>query len=131
MDSWSCLMVEKGPGIITDDIRASLKLAACDLALRKCDRLPIDTEACDGIIQTEWKTYSVGSTSGVLFRAQVTEETGDYFVNFLLNEDDLKRGADLIREMREGPGRSWGKSPTRFPVPELYEFYDLRKHKLN
>ena len=131
-DSWTCLMVEKGPGVLEDDVRDALKLAACELAYQKIDRMNMVNDVCDGIIQTEWKTHNVGSRSGVLFRAQITEDTGDYFVNFLLNEDDLKRGADIIRETREREGgNGWEMSNERIPVPELYEFRNLRKHKLH
>ena len=131
-DSWTCLMVQKGPGVLEDDVRDALKLAACELAYQKIDRMIMVNDVCDGIIQTEWKTYNVGSLSGVFFRAQITEDTGDYFVNFLLNEDDLARGADIIREHREKEGGSgWVQSRGRIPVPELYEFKNLRKHKLH
>lgn len=130
-DSWTCLMVEKGPGVIADDVRTALKMTACQLALDKLDRMRISHEVCEGIMQTEWKTHVVGSRSGVLFRAQITEETGDYFVNFLLNEDDLKKGAEVIRQMREEGSLGWHETDERFPVEELYHFYDLRKHKLH
>jgi hypothetical protein len=130
-DSWSCLMVEKGPGLIEDDVRAALKMEACRLSLEKIDRRKMSNSVCDGIIQTEWTTHVVGGRAGVLFRAQITEETGDYQINFLLNEDDLKRGTDFLRQMKEEEGRRWGEASERFPDPDLYVFYDLRRHKLH
>lgn len=130
-DSWSCLMVEKGPGVITDEVRAALKMAACNLSLKKIDRSKINSEVCDGIIQTAWDSHIVGSRSGILFRAQITEKSGDYFVNFLLNEDDLKQGGELLRQLEEKRGGSWTAVQEPFPLKELHVFYDLRPHKLN
>lgn len=49
-DSWTCLMVEKGPGTIDDDVRSDLKLAACDLNMRKHDRMNIVSDVCDGVL---------------------------------------------------------------------------------
>jgi hypothetical protein len=48
----------------------------------------------------EWNTHSVGGRSGVLFRTQIDCEDGtDYMVNFLFSEEDLKRGAEIIKRM--------------------------------
>ncbi len=129
-DSWTCILVQDGPGVLDEDVCAALKLAACDLALRKLDRMRISLDVCEGIIQTEWRTHVVGTRSGVLFRAQITEDTGDYFVNFLLHEDDLKRGADYISEVRE-KRYSMTTAEGTLPVPELYIFKNLRKEKLH
>jgi hypothetical protein len=125
------LAVKKGPGIISEDVLASLKLAACELAYNKIDRTSINTDFCEGVIQTEWKSRSVGGFAGVLFNAQIFGEGEDYFVNFLLNETDLARGADIIREIHDGNKGNWGISLERIPVEELYEFRNLRRHKLN
>lgn len=126
-DSWSCLSVEKGPGTISDEVRNALKAAACDLHLKKWDEMRIENDIISGIIKTEWKTYMVGGRSGVLFRAQIDCEDGtDYKINFLFHEDDLERGAEIIRQMEEGESDNWQDSPVRFPVPELYRFEDLR-----
>lgn len=126
-DSWTCLMVEKGPGLLDDKIRAALKMAACDLYRRKEERMPIFHDACDGIITTEGKSYTVGSTSGVLFRAHIDTENGcDYRVNFLLSERDLERGASALREMEERGMVVWRSPSGGFPCEELYRFCDLR-----
>jgi hypothetical protein len=126
-DSWSCLSVENGPGLLSDIVRNSLKVAACDLHLKKWGEMRIESDVISGVIKTEWNTHSVGGQSGVLFRAQIDCEDGtDYKVNFLFNEDDLKQGAEIIRQVAESEGSNWEDSPTRFPVPELYQFYDLR-----
>ncbi len=120
-------MVQKGPGMITDDIRAALKMAACDLHLKKWDRMHIVSDICDGIIETSWDTHTVGTRSGVLFRTQIGSDKGEYMVNFLLNTDDLERGAEVLREMEEKGEAVWGKSAAPFPCPALYRFYDLHR----
>ncbi len=126
-DSWSCLSVEKGPGVISDEVRNTLKAAACDLHLKKWDEMHIENDIISGIIKTEWTTCSVGGRSGVLFRAQIDCEDGtDYKVNFLFSEDDLERGSEILRQVEEHAGGKWENIPTRVPVPELYRFYDLR-----
>ena len=130
-DSWSCLMVEKGPGIIDDDTRATLKAAACNLHLQRIDRMVITSDVCGGIIQTNWDSHTVGGRSGVLFRCQIERDAGDFFVNFLLNTNDLEAGAEIIREMEERGFGRWDTSQERFPVPELYKFSDLRKRSLH
>jgi hypothetical protein len=126
-DSWTCLMVEKGPGMISDDVRAALKMAACDLHLKKWDRMHIVSDTCDGIIETAWDTHLVGTRSGVLFRTQIGSEDGEYMVNFLLSTDDLERGAEVLREMEERGESVWGRAPTPFPCPALYRFHDLHR----
>jgi hypothetical protein len=133
-DSWHCLSVEKGPGMISDEVLEMLRLSACDLSLKKWDKMHIENDLVSGIITTHWNTYVVGSRSGVLFRAQIDCEDGtDFMVNFLFNEDDLARGAQIIKQMEEGEAGRWSDKPGRIPVPEMYEFYNLRtkRNRLN
>jgi len=121
-------MVEKGPGIITDAVRNFLKVAACDLHLKQWDRMPIANDICEGIIQTDWQTYCIGSRAGILFRSQISSEGAeDYSVNFLLSTEDLENGAALIQEIYESEGGEWRTTTRRFPIKELYEFHDLRR----
>jgi hypothetical protein len=133
-DSWTCVMIDKGPGVLEDDVRDSLKLSACELAVNKLDRMQMSTPVCDGVIQTEWKSHNIGSRSGILFRAQITSESGDYKVNFLLSEDDLKRGAKILRASRKQNKKSaqrWEHTTGTLPLEELYDFRDLSKRKLH
>lgn len=125
-DSWTCLMVEKGPGMLDDDVRTALKKAACHLQYKRWDRMHIESDVCGGLIETAWKTHVVGSRPGVLFRAQIEGEEEDYFVNFLLSVDDLERGAHVLRE-EEREGNVWADSSTSFPCEDLYRFENLRK----
>ena len=129
-DSWTCLMVQNGPGILPDDVRTALKIAACQMNLSKKDRISISNDVCVCVVETEWDTYGVGSRSGVLFRAQITTDTsgGDFKVNFLLNREDLKRGAKLLRAYEEGKISSH-LADGPIPVEVLYEFHDLQKPK--
>lgn len=97
-DSWTIIMVSSGgPGIIGDDVRAALVAAAYNLHVQQCERMRIDSEVCDGIIQTNRDTCTVGSLSGVLFRAQIDTEAGGWLVEFLLHKKDLKRAAEILR----------------------------------
>ena len=126
-DSWSCLMVQNGPGFIPDSIRTTLKAAACGLKLEGKDTSFIENDACSGIITTAWRTHLVGSISGVLFRSQFDfERASDCKVNFLLSIKDLDRGVALIREMEEREPGIWTNSSGKIPVDDLYKFYNLR-----
>lgn len=126
-DSWTCLLVQNGPGMLPDNVCTALKVAACDLHLKKWDEIRLVNDIVEGILKTEWKTYVVGTRSGVLFRAHIDCENGtDYMVNFLLNERDLKKGAETLKQMEESAGGEWRESSTRFPIDELYQFYNLR-----
>ena len=127
-DSWTILMVKKGPGVISDEVCRTLKAAACRLSLKKWEQMHIGNDACCGLIKTSWVTARVGGRSGILFRAEVEsmDEPGAFQVNFLLNEEDLKRGEQILREMEEAPQ----KSDVMFSVGEipcalLYDFADL------
>jgi hypothetical protein len=126
-DSWSCVMVDKGPGTISDKIRNTLKASACNLHLQNADRMNISNDICRGVIETSWDSHLIGTRAGILFRATVEADNGDYHVNFLLSHQDLESGADVIRDLEESGAGSWGRSFERFPVPALYQFEDLRK----
>ena len=129
-DSWTCVMVKNGPGLIDEDVKCAIKMAACDLFQRKIERNKLRNDVCEGYIQTEWKSRAVGARSGILFHAHITADDGDYQVNFLLSEDDLERGAEFVRDIEERQ-ESTLRGNFRVPVEELYVFKDLRKHKLN
>ncbi len=128
-DSWTCLMVEKGPGIITGEVRAALKMAACDLQRKKWDRMHIQSDVCGGLIETAWKTHAVGSRSGILFRAQIDGDSANgYMVNFLTSiAEDLKRCADVLHEMEERGEEKWSAAQSPFPCEALYRFDDLHR----
>jgi hypothetical protein len=120
-------MVQKGPGLLSDQVCAELKKAACELYLKKRENMHMRGGLCEGVIQTEWETCVVAACRGIIFRTQFDWDGGGCKVNFLLREEDLERGAEVIREMMEQVGSDkWATSPEPFPVPELYEFYDLR-----
>ena len=120
-------MVDKGPGTLSRDVRAALKMAACRLHLDRKDRVQLFSEVLDGIIQTDWNTQLVGSRSGVLFRAHVDCKDGiDFKVNFLLSVADLKQGAEFLKKLEDNSGSPWGTTTKPFPVSALYDFHDLR-----
>jgi hypothetical protein len=41
MESWCCAMVKDGPGIIPVNVRLHLQYSACDLVLKKQERMKI------------------------------------------------------------------------------------------
>lgn len=125
-DSWSCVTVEKGPGLLDDAICAALKKAACALSLKGLDAMIFKEKICEGRIETEWKSFSFGTRNGILFRTEVDADGASFRVNFLLNRQDLERGEEVIREQEEGDCvlaqiPYFGELP-----PELSDFSDLR-----
>lgn len=126
-DSWTCIMVEKGPGILPEDVKLSLKVAACELHLKGLDQMLISDKHCMGLIKTEWKTILYGERSGVLFKSQIDSEAGTYHVNFLLNRTDLETGGELIRRLKEDPMIAF-MGTGHLPIEELHQFEDLHLH---
>ncbi len=124
-DSWTCLMVEKGPGILPDDVRVALEAAACNLHLNKTDSMHFSSNVCNGIIESPWKTYAVGARSGILFKAQIESDAGDYLVNFLLNTTCLDEGRDFLKRLEENLKGTWIPRDGHLPVEALYQFQDL------
>lgn len=120
-------MVQHGPGIISDEVRAALKKAACELHLKKMTRMQMRGGVCDGVIETDGETCFLGTRSGVLFRSQFDWQGGGCKVNFLLGTDDLENGAEMLRRIaEENEDSEWIVSSEPIPVPQLYQFYDLR-----
>lgn len=124
-------MVQRGPGIISDAVRAALTVAACRLQLNRHDSSRISSEVCDGYIETAWDTQLVGTRSGVLFKAQLDCDEGTYQVNFLLSEDDLESGAAELERMSLEDEGEWVQGDGQIPVPALYEFLNLPTARLN
>lgn len=127
-DSWTVVMVQNGPGIIPEEVCAALKKAACELHLKKMERMQMRSGVCEGVIQTDGETLSLSARRGVLFRSQFDWDGGGCKVNFLLSVDDLENGAETLRRMMEEEYEDgeWLLSDEPIPIPELYEFYDLR-----
>ncbi len=125
-DSWICLLNEDGPGIVPESVRDTLKITACDLHRKRWNRMPVIGDTCEGTLETRWDTHSVGSQSGVLFRAQITTDNGTWRVNFLLNVRDLERGAEMIREYEEGETPPWVRI-SGVDCPALRDFRDLTR----
>ena len=123
-DSWTCVMVDKGPGVLSDRVKLSLKVAACELHLDGFDQKLISNAVCTGLIKTSWSSHMIGTRAGILFKAQIDSETGEYFVNFLLSSKDLKTGGELIRKLTEEPVLMTRGRGT-IPVEDLYRFEDL------
>ncbi len=127
-DSWTCVMVDKGPGILDECVQLSLKVAACELHLEGFDQKLISNDVCTGLIKTTWSTHMLGTRAGILFKAQIDNEAGEYFVNFLLSSEDLKTGGELIRKLKEEPVYMVRGRGT-VPVEDLYRFEDLYQQR--
>lgn len=129
-DSWTCLMVQNGPGMLPDEVRAELKLFACRMQHGHTDEMYMRGKHCNGLLKTDWGSFSVGSRSGILFKAHFDWKGGECQVNFLLGEEDLLAGARLIEEALErGDDGTWEMIDGTIPVPELYKFLDLGQHR--
>ena len=126
-DSWTCLLVQDGPGLLPDQVMQALKAAACTLAINKVDtaRIP-NSDVCDGLITTEWQTHHVGACSGVLFCTHFDWQGGECRVNFLLSEADLATGAEILKAYEEGLDQSLSIGVGRIPCDELYRFKNLK-----
>jgi hypothetical protein len=131
MDSWTCLMVQKGPGMLDDEIRLALKKAACCLSLASMDAMRIRETGCEGHIETEWRSYTVGGRSGILFRCAIETGArgGEFRVNFLLNRSDLERGREILERYEAGESDSWERGTAAIPLPQLYDFSDLNNRQ--
>lgn len=127
-DSWTCIMVEDGPGLLPEEVRAALKFEACKLHRDRFDSGMMSNDVCTGYIETMWDTHTVGSRTGVLFKTQLTCEEGDYWVNFLLHENDLVRGAEIIDSLKDES--IWLPGPP-VPVEGLTRFLDLGSTTIN
>jgi hypothetical protein len=124
-DSWTCIIHEKGPGLITDEVRAALTAAACELYPKKVSQHLFSTNVCSGIISCNWKYVAYLDRTGYIFRCQIDAELGEHFVNFLLSEHDLEYGAEIVEMMREGE-YVVSAPPSTLSVEEFMHFYDLR-----
>ena len=125
-DSWVCIMVSGGPGMIPEYVQMALKTAACDMRLEQRDVIIFAHATCDGEITTDWRSYTVGASTGVLFKAKVSADSVTYPVNFLLSEDDLKRGAAVLKQhFREKRFALEIGSQGAEDLPFLYEFHNL------
>lgn len=124
-DSWTCIMVEKGPGLLDDSIGSALRKAACVLSHKGLDAAPFREKYCEGFIETNWKLVVYGSKAGIVFRTQVAADGGEFKVNFLMSREDLKRGADILRAHEEGNYEFLVRSRGRPDLPELMDFSDL------
>lgn len=91
--------------------------------------MSIKSTVCLGRIETDWDSHLVGTRSGMLFRAQIdSEDVQDFKVNFLMSTAALEKGAELIRQIKEGKDRVWARGNGRIPCAPLYDFTaDLRK----
>lgn len=127
-DSWTIVSVFKGPGLLSDETGASLKMAACILRKHGQARMRFRGDSCEGVIETEWKEHLLGNRAGILFHAELDAEDGTYQVNFLLNEEDMLRGVESLEGDEPLPDTDgpWQNVSHELPVEGLYRFRNLR-----
>ena len=126
--SWTCVMVQDGPGMLSEAIRLVLQVAAYKLSLDGFDSSRITSTVCEGYIETDWQSHLIGTRGGILFKTILTSEDGDYAVNFIISEDDLAAGKEFIRGVEESDEIAQFASPVggRIPLDALYELLDPR-----
>ncbi len=125
-DSWTCVTIDKGPGVLPDELRTALKIAACEMYDDRKPLLRFDHTLGAGEIDTEWLHRMVGNRGGILFRARIETDDGEYQVQFLVNSDDLKRGAKRLKKVIERHGETWTYLPLETLGVIAKEFDDLR-----
>lgn len=132
-DSWTCLAVPKGGGVIPDELIHVAKMAACKLHLEKKNNLLFESPLCNGYISTSWEDHRIGSRSGIFFSIQASMEDMEWQINFLLHTREIEHGATLLEKGEElDPDDYIGiQLPYRIPVERLYQFGDLRKRTIN
>lgn len=126
-DSWTCITVDDGPGILPDEVRTALKLAACEMHDDKLALLRFKHALCQGEIDTEWEHRMVGGRGGILFHARIDADDGEYKVHFLVSNADLKRGAKRLKKVVERHGDNWKYLPADVFGDIVHEFDDLRQ----
>lgn len=133
LDSWTCIAVTKGGGLIPDELMQVAKMAACRLHLEKRNDLFFTSEVCDGYITTSWEDKLLWTRSGVFFSIEASMDDREWQINFLLNARDLERGAKLLEQGDElDPDDVISINvPFRVPIDRLYEFHDLRSKTIN
>ncbi len=126
-NSWTCVGVEDGPGLISEDVRRQLMREACALHLRGKERAIIKGPSFTGIIIDTGKSCSIGARAGNLFRAHINHtETGDSKINFLLSDEDLEKGAKTLKVLEDRVALPY----TGNDLPhDLLQFYDLLETK--
>ena len=126
-DSWTCIMVRNGPGLIPDLVRQRLKLEACRLYAKEKERAGFKTPECSGVLLSTRRAHSVGARTGILFKAEV-EISGhpECQINFLLSVADLERGAQFVQQVEEA-NRAVMVPGMVDECPELYQFKNLSR----
>lgn len=119
-DSWICLLNSNGPGMLSEEVRHTLKRFACELHRRRIDKMLIANDYCSGVIETEWKSELISAKGGILFKAKLDDEYGDFYrVNFLYSMDDLVKEAKHLDHLEKG---AWRAIRGETLIPALRDF---------
>ncbi len=129
--SWTVIMVRKGPGMVSDDVRHTLETAAYKLTLDRQDKNHFKSRTCEGYLETGWRSVTVGTRTGILFKSVVDSGDGPFSVNFLVNSKDLDRGAEVLREIENGRNESVRVSEDAKLPDEMYDFITFSSVRSN
>lgn len=96
-----CLMVSGKP--LTFEISDVLLKIACQMVKKTKDRQTVKLDQIEGLIFTDFRRATLGSISGIVFRAEISTEAGDTCVSYIVRTEDMRffeegKGA-WIREM--------------------------------
>ena len=65
------------------------------MARERTARIMIETASCTGTLTTKWAHGSMGTISGVEFKADVSTRHGDASVTFIVRSLELEDDADM------------------------------------
>lgn len=74
---------------ISDFARDALLKTAAWMLKQKKEKHKLISDDCDGFVETEFKSASIGSISGVIFSADVSTPNGQSKTKFILRDSDL------------------------------------------
>ena len=99
--TWSCVFVGNQMAMVPDELSRDLQITACRLHLEERDEMHFQSDFFEGRVQTDWRSHSLGTLSGVLFKSVVDTDLGPCAVNFLLNYRILDAGKAALKEYEE------------------------------
>lgn len=107
-------------GMVPEHVRRVLFMSAWKMFRDKRGDIAFSDGTCDVIVTTEGKTAVIGALSGIVFRARVVSDGGDYQVNYLIAGRTL--AAVEINEEASLPLNHWHYLPTEAVPQELRDF---------
>jgi len=107
-------------GIVPEEIRRVLFMCAWKMYRDKRDTIAFADGACDVLVTTGGVTAVVGAISGIVFKARVVSDGGDYQVNYLIAARTLA-AAEIDEEASLAPNH-WRYLASDMIPDELRDF---------